>query len=713
MEDADAFKEWNVMEKHYANAEFNQYVSETGVNLDDGFQPTLIKKAFPYLIFKNVPKNMTNLALLNICSKYGLVKEIRYNSKTNWHFIDFATVADAQAVCQNLERNSYGFQVVIGKKKQITNDQIPLDPISSAQSSSIDRIDRVNRAYLTSEKLHARPYFAPCAPLVDRNLQNEFIFNDDAHVLERQGVKNKKNETNENVEYYTGRAYITMPDKMRKFVENKSKKSLGTYDEANETYSNVEFTQRKPPSKVNKCTLCKRDCDSICMRCRAYYCGVECQKNNWDEHRRICGRPRVLQVGKITEINDDKQNRIALKENLGEQEEYDVSEISKKIPRSGSIVTITAIAKTNVVFIRSKDCDDIESFFKTVNNLQKQSKTLNIIVKKPRRGQILINKFHDEYCRVMVLDHIGIEEVVILYVDYGNVDIVNFKHLYEVHDEYIQTPFYAVPVMLKDVSDYYMTEEIRNFMYTYLNDNNVCLKYIPEDFIPNKGVYMIELIDEQSHQNFNKTINKLAIPREPVNDNEFCFKDYLQEVPLPNGDNIELVVMDNSLMHTALIYCTTKLYALEIQKFNRELQKYAQNASTTCYAPRINELCIAKYSVDGKWYRGLSLELVGDGHPSVMFIDYGNIECVRIDDIRPYPPQFTFPIYTSDCEIVGLTEKCNKKLVKKLEELIPVGAVIKCAHVKSCKADKFHTISLPHIIRELNSLGLLETKNET
>lgn len=93
MGDAEEFGEWNVMEKDYTNAEFNQYVSETGGNLDDGFQPNLSKKAPPYLVFKNVPKGMTKLGLTNICSKYGVVKGVKCYHKSNWYFVDFATVA--------------------------------------------------------------------------------------------------------------------------------------------------------------------------------------------------------------------------------------------------------------------------------------------------------------------------------------------------------------------------------------------------------------------------------------------------------------------------------------------------------------------------------------------------------------------------------------------------------------------------------------------
>uniref|UniRef100_A0A1B0BHL5 Tudor domain-containing protein n=1 Tax=Glossina palpalis gambiensis TaxID=67801 RepID=A0A1B0BHL5_9MUSC len=178
---------------------------------------------------------------------------------------------------------------------------------------------------------------------------------------------------------------------------------------------------------------------------------------------------KLLQVRRTIEAGDNNQNCTILKENIEEQEKYDVCEITKNIPQSDNVVTITTIAKTNVVFIRSKASDDIKNFLKTVNHLQKLSKTLKTVTKRPRCGEILINKFYDEFCRVMVLNHIGAEDVVVVYVDYGNVDILSFKYLYETPEDYIRIPFHAIPVILKEVPDCYMTEEIRNFMYSYLN----------------------------------------------------------------------------------------------------------------------------------------------------------------------------------------------------------------------------------------------------
>lgn len=65
-------------------------------------------------------------------------------------------------------------------------------------------------------------------------------------------------------------------------------------------------------------------------------------------------------------------------------------------------------------------------------------------------------------------------------------------------------------------------------------------------------------------------------------------------------------------------------------------------------------MCLVKFDEDDKWYRGLMAESVGDGHPSIIFIDFGNVALVNIKNIRRMPKEFAFPIYTHLCFIHGI-----------------------------------------------------------
>ncbi|XP_073828549.1 vreteno [Musca autumnalis] len=720
------FEQWNPMVKDYKSVEFNQYSTGPGANLDTSLQlannkynngnATPSKEAVtPYLLFKNMPPKMSKAALRNICSKHGTVTSVRDSQKCDYFFVDFATVADMEATFRALENNNYGFQVFVGKhKKSVTPMEYNNENNTAPVAPRTTGIDYQNRTYRVSNKQLPRPVIEQSRQVeVDKcNGYSADIFNNDAHQLEREGLCESIKHSKFN--YQTGRSYIRMPQNIRDFVAKKHKESSGTFSPSTGKYVN-KIDGFEKPSQIGKCNICERECDTICSRCSVYYCSVNCQKNDWQTHRYMCGKPKSLReiALKLKKESSDAVNQLNRSKNESSESSNSpykgssVNDSTPQLPRSGNIVTITAISKTNVAFIRSKTYEDNMSYFKTIDGIQALGNKLKPLKLQPKCGNVVIAKFGDQYNRALVLNAENPEKIFVNYMDYGNLDSLRLEDLYEAPIEFAEKPRHALPVILKNVPDCYMTEEIRNFMYSYLNGINVYVKYKPEDFLNDKGVYQVELIDETTEQNLNKMIIKLSKPTEPLSTNEICYIDYLEQKKLPSGENVELVVMDNSSMNTGCISCTTKAFAVEIHKFRRDLQKYVESIPQEGYAPRQDELCIVKYNKDGLWYRGRCLEVVGDGYPTVLFIDYGNVSMVHIDDIRRYPTQFTYPIYTSDCEIKGLPETCNEEIVTKLEELIPHGTIIKCKQVESFPDDHFYSILLPDVIQKLTNSGLL------
>lgn len=202
----------------------------------------------------------------------------------------------------------------------------------------------------------------------------------------------------------------------------------------------------------------------------------------------------------------------------------DEEEFKQNMPRSGNIVTITAITKTNVVFIRSKTYDANISYFNTINTLQAIGKNLKHLTSEPKCGAVVIAKFENQYNRALVLGIKNPNSIAVNFMDYGNLDQLKMDELYEAPKEFVNKPRHAIPVVLKDVPDFYMTQEIRTFMYAYLNNISVEIRYKPEDFNADNRIYAVELIDENTRQNLNKMIIKLATPQEPQISDEMCMR---------------------------------------------------------------------------------------------------------------------------------------------------------------------------------------------
>ncbi|XP_037812923.1 LOW QUALITY PROTEIN: protein vreteno [Lucilia sericata] len=658
-----------------------------------------------------------------------------------------------------------------GERNKVNQNYSPVPPQNTG-------IDYQNRSYRTSKKQHPRPNVKEdslinrnSASAVDTGLPLQLL-TDDAHSLERQGLYKMPN--NQKFNYRNGRSYVNMPENTKKFIEKKHNESSGTYNGTSNKYEHKPGNCVMAKD-FDRCSVCFYACDTVCSRCSQHYCSAECQISDWPQHRYKCGKPKHLQKTpppkKPNELNKNSSNNskntnnenlTTTKEKLTKNNESNSkqqlpssskglvnkptslngndlqlpssskiatnpekqptndsgnstkSAAQQNMPRSGNIVTITAISKTNVVFIRSKTYDDNLSYFNTIDSLQAIGKLLQPLKSPPNCGRMVIAKFENQFNRALVLQATNDERILIIFVDYGNLEQMKLEDLYEAPDEFVSKPRHAIPVLLKDVPDLHMTQEIRKFMYTYLHNINVEIRYKPEDFLETNQIYAVELIDENTQQNLNKMIVKLSKPMEPQNSNEICNRGYLEQKVLPTGDDVEFFVMDNSLMSSGCISCTIKPYVIEIQKFQKELQTYAESIPEEAYTPRVDELCIARYSLDGLCNRWHLFRAVGDGHPLYILVDDGNMTIVPIENIRRYPRHHIYSIYLTICKLnillcLGLPEECDDKLIAKLEQIIPNNEIIKCDNVTTIEGENFYIISLPNVIRELNVCGLLES----
>lgn len=78
-----------------------------------------------------------------------------------------------------------------------------------------------------------------------------------------------------------------------------------------------------------------------------------------------------------------------------------------------------------------------------------------------------------------------------------------------------------------------------------------------------------------------------------------------------------------------------KLEAL-MNDLRRELSE--KPPLTGAYTPKKGELCVARYSGDGEWYRARVEKTLPDGEVAVVFVDYGNRENVKSAKCAALPP---------------------------------------------------------------------------
>ncbi len=66
----------------------------------------------------------------------------------------------------------------------------------------------------------------------------------------------------------------------------------------------------------------------------------------------------------------------------------------------------------------------------------------------------------------------------------------------------------------------------------------------------------------------------------------------------------------------------------------------ARPAVPGSYTPKVNDVCVAQFSMDDEWYRAKVLNLKSNGEVTVLFIDYGNKEVTRTTRLAQIPSGF-------------------------------------------------------------------------
>ncbi|XP_037936206.1 protein vreteno [Teleopsis dalmanni] len=709
---ADIFEKWNPMKAVYQNVSLNKYNTGPGAALEPGtaFKKHLDREQVPYLYIKNVPEHLEEEGLYNLCSQYGHIVGIRKRDKS--YFMDLANLGDMDAIYHVLKKKIKGITVEIGKncKRQsqpneqiqqqndqtemenFDNDNSEIEPITAPPNEKriLDGIPTKNHAppffhdtpFITTNDYDSKDNF-----LAKVDPKKQYVNVEDTYSLERLGhIEKTEFLNNSNYEFATGRAYIKIDDATKQLM---SAKAVNT--------NNDDISELH----IGKCDNCSLLCSHICNDCETFYCSKQCQIKKWKTHRYVCGKPKHMQR---TELSDSENSLSS----------STLSVVRDHMPQSGDVVMITSISKSNLVFVRSAHAEEYLSFFKIMQKVYSAGANGKQLTDIPKLGQVVITKSKDQYNRAMVLNIDDPNSIKVVYIDFGNVEYKQLSELYLATNELISEPRFANPVLLKGVPYRYMTTKIRDYMFSWLNMDAIII-YNPVD--EENGVQSVELKHFVSNKTLNSAVISLCLSNERPKD-EVLFINFLEHIKLPTGNNIEVVIMDNSFLITGIVSCTTRAYAIEITKFQKELQTFGESSKEMLYAPRVNELCLARYGKDNskKWFRGFCVEIVGDGKPCILFMDYGFSANINIEDIRPYPNQYTFPKLTSECDIKGLpqilenmeSKEKRENLIATLETLLPVGSVIKCDHIEYNEKLNFCELTLHKIKQQLEMDGLLK-----
>ncbi|XP_022233893.2 protein vreteno-like isoform X2 [Drosophila obscura] len=673
------WSQWNPMVLDFNNERLNNYAEECGQNVVEKARappkPTDMRKTeagkanaeYPYLVLRKKVSLVTKCAVLNFFGQ-SHVRSIDMQPRSDIFRVFFNDLGSLEAAYSQLDafpqlmklhRSRFGAE---GKPQSMVSPVNALaDPVKVPAIAPTARgvIDLSSRTIHVSPSENVHPEFL-VVPIVDatsykggsllaiRDAEKRFLNVKFEYNLERHGA------------YKLEKEYKDKSSTKPAIQQQRCGRKLYIESHADDVQVAEDDSEELDMSGYEKCAVCSGYTSTVCKICDMPFCDAFCWSIVSEQHDKKCGTAQKV------DINDEHFEKCIPKTGL---------------PPKRTLVKITAFEQSNVVYVRPADTLSDVAYYRVLAEVWKHGQTVAKLDQLPVCGQIVIYKFEGHAVRAMVLNVDNPRDICVVSIDYGSVEYTDPANLYQCSSYVSDLPRYATPVKLRGVPRRAITPSLREVMYGMQGDSITFeLRYHKSEYDADSHMQRAALIYLEHNRSINSLLKQVITPIEPGMHEPGVNEDFLPHLPAPAGKNVDLIITDNSFLKYGIIYCTPAKLAVEITKMQRAFQDYGENiAKSETYATAKGQLCMAKYM--GKWNRGVLMELVGDGYPSILFLDYGNIVPIHVTDIRAYPPQFTHPVLTTEYVLLGLPENLSDAQVQRLETRLALGAIVTCDEI--------------------------------
>ena len=286
------------------------------------------------------------------------------------------------------------------------------------------------------------------------------------------------------------------------------------------------------------------------------------------------------------------------------------------------VVHIDSLAK---FFIQVIEEDNVPNLMELMQNVSTYAAQAPPIATPIYIGQLCLAQFSGDFYRGRILEISG-DFSRVYFADFGNTDVVRCSDLKAIPAQLLSLPAQAlkctlVSVPCNIVSD---SEVIKKFTGLVGNVEMKC-------HVVNKYPLTVELHNSDA----TPVTHILGLP--PAGAAERHFE--LAKVNFPDSDN-KIVVMVTEVEKPDILW--TQLYNEstlgKFEKMTMEMNTYCAGDPTPMEdVPVFGQLCCARFSADGTWYRGQVVEFADNGDAVVQFIDFGNREQTSVSSLRNIP----------------------------------------------------------------------------
>ena len=446
-----------------------------------------------------------------------------------------------------------------------------------------------------------------------------------------------------------------------------------------------------PIEEQAACKVCGTITKTFCAACSsAYYCSEKCQVKDWPQHSLICQSPGkngknkdvVLDVAKLPETPSKASVNLI----KSPSKEFQVEQIKHKIcsfpsiikPQSEFDVIVTDI-NPDEAFLVCQVAD--EALIKSLNQLQAELNAYfsskKAPLSKPTIGDACAAQYSEDgmwYRSVITQLNDSTQQAQVLFVDYGNSEVVKYNELMHLEAIFCQHPAFAFKCKLAQTEDTKWNEAQLECLRNIFQANEMLLQAhcdkIANEFafvvfkienmsvnkklaqLENKGTVSQIEIDASKAQKTSNNVQynsiKLNIqspkqPEKPIAKRQavkFIKVTTLSkpEIPIDVFD-VFISHIDNpgsfyfQLVHDDLVKLNEYLHLLTD---HCNAQKERQSYVFEC-----GDACCALFNEDQQWYRAEVVQVLSENQYRVRYFDFGNSAEVTSNQIQPLPTEFS------------------------------------------------------------------------
>ncbi|XP_034050539.1 tudor domain-containing protein 1 [Thalassophryne amazonica] len=276
-----------------------------------------------------------------------------------------------------------------------------------------------------------------------------------------------------------------------------------------------------------------------------------------------------------------------------------------------------------------------------------------------------------QWYRAKILAYSSEERVCVGYIDFGNSEEVEIRHLRPITASLSALPMQAIPCGLAGVQP---AEEDWSEECLLALKRRICNRVLRVDIQgAHKGNALMTMIDESSDPQDN--IAELlisagyALPATITNDQQAeqkpaaAAEPHVSNMPrepllwssaeLPR-DGQTVMLLSSVVVNPSEFYCHINNPAdnRQLVQLGAELKQLCEDVAP--FTPKVGEPCCAKFPGDGAWHRAMVQQLLQDS-VSVYFVDYGYSIQVKNSCVRAIEPKLlVLPFQAIRCWLAGV-----------------------------------------------------------